>query len=80
MHYLKPLLCTLVLLGVTMDLLSLSFSEARPLQAALSRESRPVVPLMEAAKRVLDESIQRNGGNPYELLRKSPSGPDPRHH
>ncbi|GMN54415.1 hypothetical protein TIFTF001_023547 [Ficus carica] len=81
MQGLKSSFCTLLLLGVTLELLSLSIAEARPLSTMISSESGTrVMPLMEAAKRVLDESIQKHGGKPYKLLRKSPGGPDPRHH
>ncbi|GMN54416.1 hypothetical protein TIFTF001_023548 [Ficus carica] len=81
MQGLKPFLYALLLLGVSLELLSLQFSEARPLPAAISSESGArVVSLMDAAKQVLDESIQKHGGKPYEILHQSPGGPDPQHH
>ncbi|GMN54410.1 hypothetical protein TIFTF001_023538 [Ficus carica] len=81
MQGLKPFLCTLLLLGVSFELLSLSVGEARPLLAATSGESGiRAVPLMKAAKQVLDESVQRHGGKPYKIHHQSPGGPDPRHH
>ncbi|PON45685.1 CLAVATA3/ESR (CLE)-related protein [Parasponia andersonii] len=38
------------------------------------------VSLLEAAKHIVEASIQRNGGKPFQPTRLSPGGPDPRHH
>ncbi|KAK8610636.1 hypothetical protein V6N13_081792 [Hibiscus sabdariffa] len=36
--------------------------------------------LMQEGREVIEASMKRNNGNPFELKRLSPGGPDPHHH
>ncbi|PON98403.1 CLAVATA3/ESR (CLE)-related protein [Trema orientale] len=48
--------------------------------AIFSSKGGRVVSLLEAAKQIVEASIQNNGGKPFQPTRLSPGGPDPRHH
>ncbi|CAB4307793.1 unnamed protein product [Prunus armeniaca] len=64
-------------------LVLLSFSssdQARPLAPLLDKSDKKEA-MMESAKQVLEASIERQVGKPFETSKRvSPGGPDPRHH
>ncbi|OAY54809.1 hypothetical protein MANES_03G103300v8 [Manihot esculenta] len=72
-----------ILLYLLLVLLLFSRLEARPIHDQLSNERRITsLSLIERAKEVLSESMKRQEmiGGFNQSLRRSPGGPDPRHH